>query len=158
MGKPKTCRHTRFNRACPACRALRRKWYRRLELEGFADIEYGRENPRFVSQSGKTIPGISPETTDFYDRVWEIYHVWSEEGRRARDCRVAELFAAQEGDTGTIRGIARVLRAENLPPWSDKKVQETLRELRKAVKAGIARMDDNPIISIGSIRRYYKAA
>ena len=158
MGNPKTCNHNRFTRNCRSCAALRRQWYERLRREGFTDIEYGRENARFTAQ--KVDPGspTAVQSTAFYDQVWEIYHTWVAHGRRARDCRVAELYATQDGDTGTVRGIARILRSECLAPWSTNKVQETLDEIRRAVKTGVARSHEDTVISITYIRRSHRAA
>lgn len=139
---PKKCNHTVFRKACVSCRELKRKWYARLEEEGFADIEYGLENPRFIAHTpDPTAPGAQ-EAQSYYDRVWQIFHAWRASGRSLRDCRIAELHAAQSGNTGTVRGICRQLRSEGLSPWSSEFVQRTLREIHYIAKS------ESPIDSI----------
>lgn len=158
MGEPKKCSHTRFTQECRSCRALREKWYEKLRGDGFVDIEYGRENPRFTTHEPDPCAPGAEASAEFYRRVWTVYHAWVAWGRTKRDCRVAELFAQQEGDTGTIRGIARVLKAEGLSPHSNVTVQATLREIRKAVLAGVQSSGNNVIEATVYLVRYHKAA
>lgn len=141
MGTTK-CKHTFFRKACPSCRELKKKWYSKLEAEGFVDIEYGLESPRFLTHTpDPTAPGAE-EAKAYYERVWQVFHGWSSSGRSLRDCRIAELFANQLGTTGTVRGICRQLRNEGLSPWSSEAVQRTLKEIHFIAKS------DSPVESM----------
>ncbi len=70
---------------------------------------------------------------------------------------MAELFAAQYADFGTVRGISRTLKAERLSPWSPGKVQDTLSEIRGLIFTG-AFKDDSPIHSPIYLIRWHRAA
>ncbi len=96
---------------------------------GFDDIEYGMENPRFTAHVPDTTSPGAKEAQEYYERVWQVFHLWCRSGRSLRDCRVAELFAMQQGNIGTVRGIARQLKIQKLRPWSTKRVQKTLHEI-----------------------------
>ncbi len=155
MGKP--CKHTRLSSRCRHCRALRDHWYQKLANEGFVDIEYGLENPKFTAHTPDPSQPGATQSRDFYEIVWRIYHAWRAAGRSFRDCRVAELLAMQQKDTGTVRGISRTLKAEGLSPHSDRMVQATLKEIQAAVRA---RQDQSSssIESTPSVVSYYAAA
>lgn len=129
MGKQKTCNHTVLHRGCASCRALKSKWYGKLADEGFHDIEYGLERPRFIAHVPDAGAPGTHQLQVYYERIWQVYHVWTANGRTRRDCRVAELLASQQGDTGTVRGISRTLKAEGLYPCGTHQVQRTIREI-----------------------------
>lgn len=136
--------------------ALQAKWYARLRETGFVDIEYGLENPRFTTHvPDPTAPGVA-QSVDYYETAWKVHHSWRNIGRSVRDCRVAELLAMQQGDTGTVRGISRTLRAEGLAPWSTAKVQATLKEIDAAVKSRNATTSLSE--SLPYVAHYYAAA
>lgn len=129
MGLAKRCKHTVLSSKCASCMALKHKWYAKLEQTGFVDIEYGCENPRFIAHTpDASAPGVD-QSQGYYARAWQVFHHWQKAGRSKRDCRVAELFAAQEKECGTVRGISRILRSEKLAPWSTRRVHLTLKEI-----------------------------
>lgn len=151
----KTCRHSTLKADCASCRALQRKWYGKLKASGFVDIEYGLENPRFLTHvPDPTAPG-SEQTQSYYEGVWQVFHAWTSSGRSHRDCRVAELYAGQVNGTGTVRGISRALVGENLRPSSVWSVKRTLKEITKAVQA---LHQDTPTDSTVYVEKRHKAA
>ncbi len=132
MSPKKAHKHSRITSGCSSCKAIQKKWYAKLKADGFIDIEYGLDNPRFTL--GNVDPGqpSAEAKRTFYDLVWQVFHAWVSAGRSKRDCRVVELFAMQDGDTGTVRGISRTLKCEKLRPWSTGRVQHTLLEIKTA--------------------------
>lgn len=117
-------------------RILQEKFYRKIKRRGFKDIEYGREHqPRLYEPVN--ISRIDPIATAYYDAVWEIYHQWVEEKRCRRDTLIAELLASQDGETGTLRGIARILRQKKMRRASKQYVQFTLNEINELIRARI---------------------
>lgn len=136
----KRCSHARISPNCRACREIQRRWYDKLKARGFEDIEYGLPDGMIAPSPDPTSPGAS-EGHAFYELVWAVFHKWQSEGRPTRDCRLAELLAAQAGRTGTKRGIAQVLKDEGLAPWSDKYVMRTIKEIRIEIRT----IEDTPI-------------
>lgn len=128
--------HKRITQGCKKCKAIQKKWYAKLKKAGFVDIEYGLDNPRFTVKTADPTSPDANEKQEYYNRVWAVFHTWQAAERSARDCRVAELYAAQSRKTGTVRGISKTLKAENLHPWSTSCVQATLKQIREAVKTG----------------------
>lgn len=155
MGK--RCKHTILSRRCRACRELQKEWYAKLAAEGFQDIEYGLENPKFTVHTPDPNQPGAPQSRDFYEIVWRVYHAWRANGRSFRDCRVAELLAMQQKDTGTVRGIARTLKSEGLSPYSTRMVQATLKEIHAAVTARQAQSSSSTE-SMPSVHAYHAAA
>lgn len=130
--KPK-CGHTILRPECGACKKLLNEWYLKLKADPtWHDIEYGLEHPKRIYQP-VDIETISPEATDYYDKVWEVFHAWTKEGRSPRDCLVAELLAKQDAETGTERGIAFVLKSKRLKPYSRFMVTKTIKEINGIV-------------------------
>lgn len=125
-----SCKHAKLDLNCPQCRSLQKKWYERLEKEGFQDIEYGRDNPTYTTHIPRPTLQEAEEAQVFFSRVLDIYHLWSVTGRSLRDCRLAELYAEQYEKTGTLRGIAAQLKKEGLRPSSKRMVQFTLNEIK----------------------------
>lgn len=115
-------------------RILQEKYYRKLKKRGFKDIEYGRENQQRLYEP-VNVSKINALQTAYYDAVWEIYHLWVEQGRCRRDCLIAELLAAQEDDTGTLRGIAAFLRRKKIRGASKRYVQITLNEINELIRS-----------------------
>lgn len=123
----RACSHTRFQSRCTSCQAVRKKWYSRLRRQGFVDIEYGLESPRFIAHTPDPSTERAQAALDHYEAAWQVVHAWEAQGRSARDCRIAELYAAQEGRTGTVRGISATLKRERLAPWGTESIQITLK-------------------------------
>lgn len=151
------CKHTRLNPKCRECRALQEQWYSKLEAEGFVDIEYGRDNPKFTVHTPDPNQPGAPQSRDFYELVWRVYHSWRGAGRSFRDCRVAELLAMQHKDTGTVRGISRTLKSEGLSPHSTRMVRLTLKEIRAAIEAKQSESSSSTE-SLPSVHAYHAAA
>lgn len=157
MGQPRIrpCGHRLFKRDCASCKALKEKWYGKLKSSGFVDIEYGHDNARFLAHVPDAAAPGSDQAQSYYERVWQVFHAWTSSGRSRRDCRVAELFAGQAADTGTVRGIARTLRAEGLSPRGFAEIIGTLREIDAAARAV---SDESPTDSLVYLQIRNKAA
>lgn len=149
------CKHTRLDPRCRSCRSLKRAWYQRLEREGFVDVEYGLEHARFTAHTPDPGSPGAEQAQAYYESIWQVFHQWSASGRSLRDRRVAELYAEQSGDTGTVRGISRLLKQEGLAPWSPGRVQITLKEIHQAALALCWR---NPSIPVHYVIRRHKSA
>lgn len=117
-------------------KTLKDQYYRLLKDQGFKDIEYGLDDPQRIYQP-VNLREINREATEYYDLVWEIYHEWSSQGRRERDLTLAELLASQQGETGTLRGISRVLKEKGLKPAAKQSVQITINEINSLIKQKI---------------------
>ena len=127
-----SCGHAVFDKECPICIELQKQYYDLLKDSGFKDIEYGLENSERIYQP-VNLEEVNPETTGYYDAVWSVYHSWKAEGRSERDLLLAELLASQQGSTGTIRGIVKVLKSKGLKPSQDQSVQKTIREINSLI-------------------------
>lgn len=131
--KPK-CGHSILRPTCDSCKTLLDKWYQKLSDSDpdWRDIEYGLNCPQLIYQP-INVESINPETTAYYDKIWAVYHDWIKAGRSRRDCVVAELLAKQDGDTGTLRGIAAYLKSKKLKPSSYRMVQKTINEIKAQI-------------------------
>lgn len=143
------CGHLILRPSCTHCKELLKKWYLKIcEADPtWRDIEYGLDSPKLLYQP-VDLDTINPLTTAYYDDVWQVYHLWTKEGRSRRDQLVAELFAKQEKDSGTERGIAAVLRSKKLKPNSRFTVRQTIKEIDTLVQEiaqGRLRVEQAPI-------------
>lgn len=125
-----TCGHQSLISNCQACERFKRQWYQKLQASDpdFHDIEYGLENPERLYEP-VDVDRVDPLTTDYYDRVLEIWHRWQSQGRRKRDCVIAELLGFQNGTSGTERGISDELKRRGLRPFSRFTVRQTIEEI-----------------------------
>lgn len=133
LSQSKPCNHNRLTRGCESCETVKRYWYKKLKSTGFHDIEGGLSYPRFTGHTPNPTTERAEGHEVFYNQVWLVYHKWVEEKRSRRDCLIAELYAAQEKGTGTVRGIMGVLKSKGLSPHCSEAVQRTLQEIRQAI-------------------------
>lgn len=126
------CGHKVLDLNCEGCKAYQKQWYRKLEQDPeWKDIEYGHNNPAMLYES--VFREISEGQALYYESVWQVYHFWVEEGRRYRDLVLAELLATQFESTGTVRGIAKILKSKKLKSFSPASVDRTIQEINGLV-------------------------
>lgn len=128
------CGHEVLRPECKDCKSLLEHWYSKLRASDpdWRDIEYGLDSPELIYHPAEAV-AIDPESSAYYDLVMAVYHSWTKEGRSKRDCLVAELLAKQDGDTGTERGISKVLRSKRLRPFSRFMVRRTIKEINSLI-------------------------
>lgn len=139
------CGHSSLIKSCRQCTRFKKKWYGKIQAadSDWKDIEYGLENPKRLYEPvpveyGDATPEadqskVDPLTTDYYDRVLNVFHLWVRQGRSKRDCLIAELLGSQHETSGTERGIAAVLKSKRLKPNSRFTVRQTIREINDLI-------------------------
>jgi hypothetical protein len=129
-----SCNHTVLKPLkCSVCKAFQDEWYQALAQTGFKDIEYGHDNARQIYQP---VPLVQADQSkaEYYSAVWLVHHEWAAAGCRPHDLVVSELLAAQQGSTGTVLGIVKVLKARGIKPYEHGSVQRTIALINKIIE------------------------